>query len=73
MISRLTKKFRVRLPREVRKALKLRRGEYAAFEIQPDGSVLLRKARKVDEVWMSWTDETVSANPGEGVGASTKG
>lgn len=41
--SKLTSKFQVTIPKEIRALLKLKSRDYIVFEILEDGTVILRK------------------------------
>ncbi|MHB8632821.1 MAG: hypothetical protein ACYDBQ_02475 [Thermoplasmatota archaeon] len=45
MLRRVDPQFRIPVPPEVRKALKLRKDDFVLFTIEADGAVRVRKAK----------------------------
>lgn len=58
--SRLTEKYQATVPAEVRKTLKLHKGDTVAFEIQKDNTVILRKATTADMEWAKAIEGTLN-------------
>jgi AbrB family looped-hinge helix DNA binding protein len=57
--AKLTEKYQATIPAEIRKILKLEKGDRVAFEIRKDGSVVLRKASPLDESWAKSLESTL--------------
>lgn len=58
--SKLTEKYQATVPAEVRKTLKLRKGDSVVFEIKNGETVLLRKATQADVDWLKALEGTLS-------------
>lgn len=46
--SKVTSKFQTTIPKEVRKKLNISAGDLVIFEIQKDGSIIIKKLAKTD-------------------------
>ena len=62
--SRLTKKYQATIPKAVRTVLRLKAGDAIAFDIS-EGTIRLRKAKKVDLEWAQAIEGTLSEWSGE--------
>lgn len=58
--SRLTRKYQATIPREVRRALDIRRGDAVLFDVRDDGTVLLRRAEPLDLAFAKALTHTLS-------------
>ena len=58
--SKLTEKYQATVPAEVRKALKLLKGDHIAFEVLADDTVVVRKASQSDLEWSRALEGTLS-------------
>jgi antitoxin PrlF len=63
--STLSAKGQTTIPGAVRKRLGLEPGDVLRYEVAPDGSVHLRKARKVDLAWARAVETTLTEWQGE--------
>lgn len=64
--SSLTDRYQTTIPSAVREQLQLGKRDKIAYELQPDGSVSLRRAESSDPVvesFLSFLAEDISANP----------
>ena len=59
-LSKLTEKYQATVPDEIRKVLKLTKGDHITFEIMKDQTVVLRKATQVDLDWAHAIQDTLS-------------
>ena len=51
LTAKLTEKYQATLPKEVREALSLDKGDRVFYEVLPSGAVLIRKATPLDFEW----------------------
>lgn len=58
--SKLTSKYQATIPKQVRKILKLKAGDSITFQIAKDGSVTIKKARKLDLEYFRALNHTVT-------------
>jgi antitoxin PrlF len=63
--STLSVKGQTTIPGAVRKCLGLEPGDVLHYEVTPDGTVQLRKARKVDLAWARAVEATLTEWQGE--------
>ena len=59
-MSKLTEKFQATIPAEVRKTLKLHKGDSIVFDVQNDQTVIVRKALQGDLEWAKAIEGTLS-------------
>ena len=58
--SKLTSKFQATIPKNIRKALKLKSGDSIIFEVLSNGTVVMRKARAFDKEYLQALKNTLS-------------
>jgi antitoxin PrlF len=63
--STLSVKGQTTIPGQVRKRLGLEPGDVIRYEFAPDGTVSLRKARKVDRAWARAIEATLTEWQGD--------
>jgi AbrB family looped-hinge helix DNA binding protein len=59
-VSKLTEKYQATVPAEIRKALKLVKGDHITFEVLDDLSVVVRKASRSDQEWSRALEGTLN-------------
>lgn len=60
VVTKLTSKCQATIPKEVREVLKIKAGDRLAFEILPDGRVVIRKIRPLDVEYLQAVSSTLS-------------
>lgn len=58
--SKLTSKYQATVPTEVRKHLRLRKGDRVAYELLSDGTVVLRKPTPLDLQYLESVNTSLS-------------
>lgn len=58
--TKITSKYQMTLPKEVRVALNINVGDVISFEVLEDGSVILKKAAPFDQQFMQALSSTLS-------------
>lgn len=58
-IAKITSKGQTTIPREVREALKAAPGDLLAWDVDPDGTVRVRRLRAVDLEYLRAVEQTV--------------
>jgi AbrB family looped-hinge helix DNA binding protein len=64
--STISAKGQTTIPGAVRKRLGLQPGDTLRYEVTSDGTVQLRKARKIDLVWLQAVEATLTEWHGDG-------
>lgn len=59
-ISSLTTKYQATIPAEVRKLLGLHAGDKIAFEVTPQGEVVIKRITEHDQAYLAAVSETLS-------------
>jgi bifunctional DNA-binding transcriptional regulator/antitoxin component of YhaV-PrlF toxin-antitoxin module len=60
--STITNKFQTTIPLDVREALKLKPRQRVSYELRPDGSAVLRRVSRLDELFGSVKLGTAAAS-----------
>lgn len=58
-IAKITSKGQTTIPREVREALKAAPGDLLAWDVDPDGTVRVRRLRAIDLEYLRAVEQTV--------------
>ena len=58
-IAKITSKGQTTIPREVREALKAAPGDLLAWDVEPDGTVRVRRVQAVDLEYLRAVEQTV--------------
>ncbi len=59
-LSRLTEKYQTTIPAEVRKVLRLKKGDQVVFEVRANDLVVVRKAVDQDREWNEGLESQLS-------------
>lgn len=59
-ISKITSKYQATIPKEIRRALGLHSGDTIAFQITESGTVIVRKSKPLDMVYIQALNDTLS-------------
>lgn len=57
---KLTSKYQATIPKEVRKKLDIKAGDSIVFQIQKDGSIILKKAKPFDTAYLESLEHTLT-------------
>jgi antitoxin PrlF len=60
MFAKLTSKFHVTIPQEIRSALGLKAGDRITFEIQSNNNVIIKKAAPLDVGYLQALESTLN-------------
>ena len=58
--SKITSKYQTTIPKDIRKALKLKIGDYVVFELKNDGTVFVKKVTAFDREYTKALNSTLS-------------
>ena len=60
IFSKITSKYQATIPKKIRSVLKVKAGDRIIFEIQHDGSVIIRKTAPLDREYLRSLESTLS-------------
>lgn len=59
-LSKITSKYQATIPKEIREKLELSSGDTIAFQIMESGTVILRKSKPMDLIYLQALEDTLN-------------